>query len=100
MKQFLIKYRFQNGSQESWHKDIAAFIAALDSDPDLKGRIGYRCLKARDGMDYYHLATPKDDQVPKILQSRDFFTSYTEKTRLVSNNGVEVIPLEVIAETA
>ena len=35
MKQFLIKYRFQNGSQESWHKDIAQFIAALDSDPDL-----------------------------------------------------------------
>ena len=33
-------------------------------------------------------------------QTRDFFTSYTEKTRLVSNNGVEVIPLEVIAETA
>jgi len=38
MKHFLIKYRFQTGSQVDWHKDIAAFIAAIDSDPALKGR--------------------------------------------------------------
>ncbi len=57
-----------------WHKDIAEFIAALDTDPDLKGRIGYRCFKMRDGADYYHLASPKDDQVPKTLQTRDFFS--------------------------
>jgi hypothetical protein len=99
MKQFLIKYRFQNGSQDAWHRDIAEFIAALDSDPEIGGRIGYRCLKARDGTDYYHLASPKDDQAAKILQSRDFFSRYTAKTRLVSNDGVEVVPLEVIAET-
>lgn len=100
MKQFLIKYRFQGDSQANWHKDIAAFIAALDSDPELKGRISYRCLKALDGTDYYHLATPKDDAAAKILQSRAFFSDYTAKTRHASNNGVEVVPLEVIAETA
>jgi hypothetical protein len=100
MKHFLIKYRFQTGSQADWHKDISAFIAAIDSNPALKGRIGYRCFKVRDSADYYHLASPKDDQVPKDLQARDFFSSYTAKTRLVSNGGVEVLPLEVIAETA
>ena len=36
MKHFLIKYTRTNGSEEDWHRDIAAFIAALDSDPDLK----------------------------------------------------------------
>ena len=100
MKQFLIKYRFQNGSQETWHGDIAEFIAALDSDPELRGRIGYRCFRGRDGTDYYHLASPKDEQAPKILQSRAFFSDYTAKTRHASNNAVEVVPLEVIAETA
>ena len=54
----------------------------------------------RDSADYYHLASPKDDQAPKDLQSRDFFSGYTARTKLVSNGGVEVLPLEVIAETA
>lgn len=100
MKQFLIKYRFQAGSEADWHRDIAAFIAAIDSDPKLKGRIGYRCFKVRNSADYYHLASPKDDQVQKELQTRDFFSKYTTQTRLVSNGGVEVLPLEFIAETA
>ncbi len=56
--------------------------------------------RCRDSADYYHLASPKDDQAPKDLQTRDFFSSYTAKTKLVSNGGVEVLPLEVIAETA
>ena len=100
MKHFLIKYRFQTGSQADWHKDIADFIAAIDSDPKLKGRIGYRCFKVRDSADYCHLASPKDDQAQKDLQTRDFFSKYTAKTRLVSNGGIEVLPLELIAETA
>jgi hypothetical protein len=100
MKHFLIKYRFQNGSQESWHRDIAEFISAIESDPDLCGKISYRCMKSRDGMDYYHLAGTTDDQATKALQSRDFFSRYSAKTKLVSNGGLEVVPLEIIAETA
>jgi hypothetical protein len=51
MKQFLIKYRRTNGTTEDWHGEIGRFIAAIDADPALKGKIGYRCLKARDGED-------------------------------------------------
>lgn len=36
MKQFLIKYRLQNATPEAWHKDVADFIAAIDSDPALR----------------------------------------------------------------
>jgi hypothetical protein len=99
MKSFLIKYRFQNGSEETWHRDIAAFIAALDNDPALQGKISYRCMKNRDGADYYHLATVVDDETVKTLQSRAFFTSYTEKTKLAGGGSVKVLPLELIAET-
>jgi hypothetical protein len=100
MKYFLIKYRFQNGSQESWHRDIAAFIAAVDGDPDLKGKISYRCMKARDGADYYHLAGAADDAAVKALQSKEFFRRYTDKTRIAGGGAVDVVPLETIAETA
>jgi hypothetical protein len=100
VKQFLIKYRRTNGSEEQWHQEIARFIAALADDAELRGRISYRCMKHRGGTDYYHIATVTDDSVNKLLQSRAFFTHYTGQTKLVSGGEVEVLPLEVVAETA
>jgi len=100
MKHYLIKYRFQNGLEDAWHQDIAEFIAALDRDPALQGKISYRCMKSQNGPDYYHLATAADDQAIKTLQTRAFFSRYTEKTKNVAGGAVEVLPLEIVAETA
>jgi hypothetical protein len=100
MKYFLIKYRFESDSTEQWHQDIARFIAALDDDPALRGKISYRCMKGRGRSDYYHLAAAEDDHAVKTLQSRAFFSRYTEQTKLVAGGEVEVLPLEIIAETA
>ncbi len=98
MKQFLIKYRRKNGSEAEWHADIARFIAALDGDPALGG-IAYRCMKVRGGDDYFHLATAADDAAVKALQSRDFFKRYTEATKHTGGGEVEVLPLDIVAET-
>jgi hypothetical protein len=100
MKHFMIRYQFANGSREDWHREIEGFIAALGSDPELKGKISYRCLKNRDDSSYFHLAAAVDDQAIKALQSRDFFKRYSEKTRQVAGGEVAVTPLELIAETA
>jgi hypothetical protein len=101
MKHFMIKYQFANGTTEEWHREIGRFIAALDNDPELKGRIIYRCLKNRDDAGYCHLASAADDDAVKTLQQRDFFKHYTEKTRQVAAGGdVTVTPIELIAETA
>lgn len=99
MKHFMIKYHRKNASQDEWHQEIARFIAALDSDPELTGKITYRCMKGRDGSDYYHLAGAADEQAVKALQSRAFFSHYTEKTKQTAGGEVEVLPLEIIAET-
>ena len=99
MKQFLIRYRLQNATPEAWHRDVADFIAALDSDPALRGKIAYRCMKIRDSSDYLHLATAVDDEAVKALQQSAVFKSYTEKTRTAAGGAVEVVPLDVIAET-
>ena len=99
MKHFIIKYRFANGTTEDWHREIARFIAALDSDPELKGRISYRCMKNRDDQNYFHLAAATDETAVKTLQSRDFFKAYTEKTRQVAGGDVTVTPIELIATT-
>jgi hypothetical protein len=100
MKYFLIKYRFESGTREDWHAEIERFISALDADPALSGKISYRCLKSKEGSDCYHLATAADDQAAKTLGERDFFTRYTEKCEAVSGGTVEVVPLELIGETA
>ena len=101
MKHFLIKYRFQNGSPEAWRDEIKQFIAAVEADGTLNGRIAYRCMKADNGSgEYYHLAAAADDEACKALRSRDFFKAYTEETKRVSGGTVEVLPLAIIAETS
>lgn len=99
MKYFLIKYQHKKGSEDEWHRNIAQFIAALDGDAGLKGKISYRCMKRRGGTDYFHLAAAADDEAVKALQSREFFARYTEQTKLVAGGDVEVLPLEIVAET-
>ena len=100
MKQFLIKYRHTEGTTADWHREIGKFIAAIDADPALTGKVGYRCMKARDGADYFHIATVHDDAGRVALQDRPFFKHYTEQTRRISGGTVEVTPLETVAQTA
>ena len=100
MKHFMIKYQFANGTTEQWHREIETFIAALDSDPELKGKISYRVMKNRDDSSYFHLAAAADEAAVKALQARDYFEHYTEKTRQVAGGEVTVTPIELIAETA
>jgi hypothetical protein len=100
MKHFMIKYQFANGTTEEWHQEIGRFISALNGDPELKGKITYRCMKNRDDSSYYHLASAADEHAIKTLQQRDFFKHYTEKTRQVAGGDVVVTPIELIAETA
>jgi hypothetical protein len=101
MKHFMIKYQFANGTPEEWHREVARFIAALDTDPELKGKISYRVMKNRDDASYFHLAAAADEAAVKTLQSRDFFKHYTERTRQAASGGeVTVTPIEVIGATA
>jgi hypothetical protein len=100
MKHFLIKYRLQSMSQDAWHLEVAQFIATLDNDPALQGKIAYRCMKSRNGADYYHLATAADEEAVKALQQSPFFSGYTEKIKQAAAGGsVEVVPLEIVGET-
>ena len=100
MKYFMIKYTFKNGAPEDWHNEVAGFIAALDSEPALQNKISYRCMKVKNSSDYLHLAGAADDAAIATLQSQDFFKRYNARTREVSGGSVEVVPLEIIAQTA
>lgn len=100
MKHFMIRYRFKEGSQEDWHRAIHVFVAAIDGNPALKGKIHYRVMNVRGSNEYCHLAAAADDQAIQALQSQDFFKGYNAETRRVAGGQVEVVPLDIIAETA
>ena len=101
MKRFLITYtyRLDEAARPAWHGRIAEFIAALENDAELRGRITYRCMKAADGERYYHLAEAVDSAAIAALRQRPFFQSYTEETKRVGGGAVEVSTLETIAQT-
>jgi hypothetical protein len=100
MKHFMIRYRFKQGSKDDWHRAIADFVAAIEGHPALEGKILYRVVNVRGSDQYYHLAAAADDQAIQTLQSQDFFKSYNAETRRVAGGEVEVVPLDIIAETA
>jgi hypothetical protein len=100
MPQSIITYTFKTGSRDDWHRRIADLVHAMNTDADLQGRIAYRVLKERKGERYWHIASAIDDDALKALQSKDYFRNYQAATRSVSDNAVEVIGTETIAETA
>jgi hypothetical protein len=101
MKRFLIKYRLKHESEVDWGERVERFIAAIEADATLNGRISYRCMRAGNGSgDYFHLAAAADDEAATTLQSRDFFKAYTEEIRRASGGTVEVLPLAIVAETS
>jgi len=99
MKYFMIKYVFKDGSRDAWHGEMETFIAALDGDPALAGKISYRCHRIRGRDDYFHIAGAIDDDAIKALQGNATFRAYQEKTRAVSGGTLEVVPLDIVAET-
>ena len=100
MKRFLITYTRspESGTEADWHAHIAEFIAALEADPELKGRVLYRCMKTKDG-NYFHLAEAVDAAAPDVLNQRAFFKRYTEESKRVAAGTLKVTPLETIAES-
>ena len=101
MKRFLVTYEFrlEDNAVEAWHRRVEEFIAALASDPELKGRVTYRCMKARGRAVYYHIAEAQDDEATQALVQSDFFKRYNEETKRVAGGEVEVSALDTIAET-
>jgi len=100
MKHFLIKYHFKKGPPEAWRQEIVRFISALENDSDLSEKLSYRVMKERGGSGYFHLAGVADDATVSALGGKDFFKRYTEETKRVAGGEVEVLPLEIVAETA
>ena len=98
VKYNLIKYHFTNGSEDDWRREVEQFVKALNDDSGLRGKIAYRAMRTPEG-DYYHIAASVDDSATKELVHRDFFEAYTQKVEHASAGGVEVLPLEIIAET-
>jgi hypothetical protein len=100
VKHFLITYRLKGGLEDRRHRDIRTFVAALDADPELHGKVAYLTMKRGGSNDYLHVAAAADESAVKLLQSREFFKSYTARTDETAEGEVQVTPLEIVDETS
>ena len=100
MKRFLITYSREKATEGEWHARVGEFIREIESDADLKGRIFYTVMRAKDGASYYHLAEVLDDKAGEILQTREFFKAYTAATKKTGGDKVVVTPIEIVAATS
>jgi hypothetical protein len=93
MKYSIIKYQFQNGTTEHWHREVARFVSAPDGDRELKGRIRTATIKT----------TIMLRLRPTIRPSRRCsraIKAYQAKTQQLADGEVTVTPVELTAETA
>ncbi|MGH7285714.1 MAG: hypothetical protein ACRELY_29700 [Polyangiaceae bacterium] len=99
MKRFLISYSREKVTEQEWHARVAEFIRDIENDAELKGKILYTVMKAKDGTSYYHLAEVLDEKAGQLLQTREFFKAYTAATKQAGDDKVVVTPIETIAAT-
>ena len=100
MKRFLITYSREKATEEEWHARVGEFIRDIENDAELKGKILYTVMTAKEGGSYYHLAEVLDEKAGQSLQTREFFRAYTTETKRVGDGKVTVTALETIAATA
>ena len=93
-----IRYTTQ-GPSEEWEREVNAFIAAIDGDPSLRGRISYRCFKEKDGVSFYHAAAAVDDAAVADLKEKPFFKPYSTKLRAVAKSGPEFTQMQLVGGT-
>jgi hypothetical protein len=70
-----------SGDEAAWKKATSDFIAAIDSDKEIAGRLHYRVNKARDGNRRVHWGWWDSPETVAKMQSRDYFKTFSAKVR-------------------
>jgi len=94
----------------AWHRpaagvDVGAYEQALQRFHHSLARVppsgfeGSQAFRAGGAPPQIGSAAAADEEAIQALQSRAFFSRYTEQTKRVAGGEVEVLPLETIAET-
>ena len=89
-----------DGEEAAWEQATSNFIAAIDQDPELAGRLHYRVNRAREGGRRVHWGWWDDPEIVPILQSRDYFKEFTARVREMAGRTLTTIPLTRRGQTA
>lgn len=94
MRSITIRYRY-DGPEDPWRETIAAFIAALDSDPEVTGRFTYQVAVADDGVGRIHWGRWDTKETLATMQSRDYFKTFAAKVKEFAGGQPESVAAEV-----
>ncbi len=89
-----------SGDEAVWQKTIADFIAAIDTDAEVAGRLHYRVNKAREGNRRVHWGWWDKPETVAKMQSRDYFKTFSAKLREMAGDTLTTIPVTRHGETA
>jgi hypothetical protein len=64
----LIQYTY-DGDEEPWLAAVEEFVTAIDADPALRGKFGYRVNVAADGVGRVHVGQWDSEETLAHLQS-------------------------------
>ena len=88
------------GDEAAWERTTSRFIAAIDKDKELAGRLHYRVNRAKEGSRRVHWGWWESPDIVPILQSRDYFKEFTARVREMGGDSLTTIPLTRHGQTA
>ncbi|MFC6637363.1 hypothetical protein GV827_21375 [Sulfitobacter sp. JBTF-M27] len=93
-----VQYEF-SGDEAKWDAVIAAFVQAIDSDPDVSGLFTYRVTRTLDGNKRIHWAQWDVPETAQLLQTRDYFKSFSVKLQELLEGKLEPAVVSILHKT-
>ena len=99
MRSITISYKF-GGPEGEWRKMVGDFIAAIDGDPEVAGKITYQVATADDRETRIHWGRWDNQDTLRTMQSRDYFKTFAERLRELTGGQQNVMASDVILKTS
>ena len=98
MRTITIWYKY-HGPEENWRKVVGDFIAAIDGDPEIAGKLTYQVTIADDGETRIHWGRWDSQETLRVMQSRDYFKAFAQRVKEFAGGQPNSMSSDVVLKT-
>lgn len=98
MAGILIQYTY-TGDEAAWEAAVDAFVSGIQNDAEVRDGFSYVVTRQGDEGKRIHMGRWQDEDVLKLMQSRDYFSAFAGFLREHSNGTLTSQRLETVAGT-
>ena len=88
-----VSYSYE-GDEAAWANVVDEFTQAVSADTALSGRLSYHVQRSNDGR-RLHIGRWDSEETVKLLQSRDYFTSFAAALQRLAGDSLSSQRFEV-----